>query len=50
MVETMEGARNIKYLTMNELTGVIKAFPWFGAARVELCERMSKMGGGEWGK
>ncbi|MBR3440335.1 MAG: hypothetical protein IKH00_01575 [Bacteroidales bacterium] len=35
---------------MNELTGVIKAFPWFGAARVELCERMSKMGGGEWGK
>ena len=50
MVETMEGARNIKSLTMNELTGVIKAFPWFGAARVELCERMSKMGGGEWGK
>jgi len=50
MVETMEGVRNIKSLTMNELTGVIKAFPWFGAARVELCERMSKMGGGEWGK
>ncbi len=35
---------------MDELTGVIKAFPWFGAARIELCERMSKMGGGEWGK
>ena len=50
MVETMEGLRNIKSLTMDELTGVIKAFPWFGAARVELCERMSKMGGGEWGK
>ena len=50
MVETMEGVRNIKSLTMNELTEVIKAFPWFGAARVELCERMSKMGGGEWGK
>ena len=50
MVETMEGVRNIKSLTMDELTGVIKAFPWFGAARVELCERMSKMGGGEWGK
>ena len=46
----MEGVRNIKSLTMDELTGVIKAFPWFGAARVELCERMSKMGGGEWGK
>lgn len=50
MVETMEGVRNIKSLTMDELTGVIKAFPWFGAARIELCERMSKMGGGEWGK
>ena len=50
MVETMEGVRNIKSLTMDELTGVIKAFPWFGAARVELCERMSNMGGGEWGK
>ena len=50
MVETMEGVRNIKSLTMDELTGVIKAFPWSGAARVELCERMSKMGGGEWGK
>ncbi|MBR5660157.1 MAG: hypothetical protein IKW99_01245 [Bacteroidales bacterium] len=50
MVVTMEGVRNIKSLTMDELAGVIKAFPWFGAARIELCERMSKMGGGEWGK
>jgi hypothetical protein len=25
-------------------------YPWFGAARRELCERMSKVGGSEWGK
>lgn len=46
----MEEARNLKSLTMDELTGVIHAFPWFGAARTELCERMSKMGGNDWGK
>ena len=46
----MEGIRNLRSLTMDDLTGVIKAYPWFGAARVELCERMSKMGGSEWGK
>ena len=35
---------------MDELTGVINIYPWFGAARMELCERMSKVGGSEWGK
>ena len=35
---------------MDELAGVIKTWPWFGAARMELCERMSKVGGSEWGK
>ena len=35
---------------MDELTGVITLYPWFGAARRELCERMSKIGGSEWGK
>ena len=37
-------------MTMDELAGVIKTWPWFGAARMELCERMSKVGGSEWGK
>ena len=37
-------------MTTDELTSVIKNWPWFGAARRELCERMSKMGGSEWGK
>ena len=46
----MEGVGNLKSLTMDELANVIKTWPWFGAARMELCERMSKMGGSEWGK
>lgn len=35
---------------MDELTGVINLYPWFGGARKELCVRMAKVGGGEWGK
>ncbi|MBR5175746.1 MAG: hypothetical protein IKW89_07420 [Bacteroidales bacterium] len=46
----MEAVGNLKSLTMDELASVIKNWPWFGAARRELCERMSKMGGSEWGK
>ena len=45
-----EGISRLKSLTMDELTGVINIYPWFGAARMELCERMSKVGGSEWGK
>ncbi len=48
--KVMEAAGNLKSLTTDELTSVIKNWPWFGAARRELCERMSKMGGSEWGK
>ena len=47
---TMESATNLKSLSMDELTGVITVYPWFGAARMELCERMAKVGGNEWGK
>ena len=50
MVNDMEGRRNLADLSMDELTGVITLYPWFGAARRELCERMSKIGGSEWGK
>ena len=46
----MEGIRNLTTLSIDELTGVITLYPWFGAARRELCERMSKVGGSEWGK
>lgn len=41
---------NLKSLTMDELTGVINLYPWFGGARKELCARMARVGGGEWGK
>ena len=50
MVSVMERVANLKSLTMDELTGVINIYPWCGAARRELCERMSKVGGNEWGK
>lgn len=44
------GKKTLGSLTMDELTGVINLYPWFGAARKELCVRMSKVGGSEWGK
>lgn len=41
---------NIKKLTLDELAGVVSLYPWYGAARKELCMRMSKLGGDVWGK
>lgn len=41
-------AKDLNSLSMNELTGVIGDYPWFGAARKELCVRMASTGG--WGK
>ncbi len=41
---------NIKTLTLSELTGVVNLYPWYGAARKELCIRMMKIGGDTWGK
>ncbi len=41
---------DLRSLTMDELTGVINLYPWFGGARKELCVRMAKVGGSEWGK
>jgi len=47
----MEGRSiSLRNLNMDELTGVVNLYPWFGAARKELCSRMVKMGGSEWGK
>ena len=40
---------DLRSLTMDELTGVIDLYPWFGGARKELCVRMAKVGGSEWG-
>lgn len=46
----MNGVIDIKKLTLDELTGVVNLYPWFGGARKELCERMSRMGGDGWGE
>lgn len=47
----MDGSKmSLRSLTMDQLTGVINLYPWFGAARKELCARMAKVGGSEWGK
>ena len=36
-------------LTMDELAGVVHLYPWFASARKELCQRMSRLGGDDWG-
>jgi hypothetical protein len=36
-------------LTLDELAGVVNLYPWYGAARVELCSRMAEVGGEDWG-
>ena len=40
---------DIHSLTMDELAGVVNLYPWFGAARKDLCDRMAKAGGETWG-
>lgn len=44
------GYIDIKKLTLDELVGVVNLYPWFGGARKELCERMSRLGGDTWGE
>lgn len=46
----MEGHINIKTLTLDELVGVVNIYPWFSAARMELCRRMMSAGGTAWGE
>ena len=40
---------DLKSLTLDELVGTVGLYPWFGAARKELCLRMSRLGGSDWG-
>lgn len=40
---------NLKKLTIEELAGVVSIYPWFGVARKELCIRMFRAGGKDWG-
>ena len=39
---------DLKSLNLEELSGVISLYPWFGGARMELCRRMSALGEGAW--
>ena len=43
------GYIDLKKLNLDELVGVVNLYPWFGGARLELSERMSRMGGDAWG-
>jgi len=40
---------SLSSLTMDELAGVVHLYPWFAGARKELCLRMSRLGGDDWG-
>ena len=42
-------AISLKTLTMDELAGVVNLYPWYGAARKELCRRMAGIGADSWG-
>ena len=39
---------DIHTLTLDELTGVVNLYPWYAAARLELCRRMFAMGENAW--
>lgn len=39
---------DIQALNLDELTGVVNLYPWFAAARMELCRRMFAMGENAW--
>ncbi|MBR1522131.1 MAG: hypothetical protein IJ627_00475 [Bacteroidales bacterium] len=38
----MVGFIDIHSLTLDELSGVVNLYPWYGAARIELCRRMGQ--------
>ena len=40
----------LRSLTLDELTGVVNLYPWYGAAHKELCRRMAEAGGEDWGE
>jgi len=42
----MVGFIDIHRLTLDELAGVVNLYPWYGAARVEMCRRMLSDGWG----
>ena len=43
-------AADVKSLNIDELTGLVNLYPWFGLARKELCARMAAISGSNWGE
>lgn len=43
------GIGRLAALSMDALAGVVDLYPWFGAARLELCRRVAALGGNDWG-
>ena len=41
---------DIHSLTLEELAGVVNLYPWYGGAHMEMCRRMSRLGGDSWGE
>ena len=41
---------DLRSLTLEELTGVVNLYPWYGGAHMEMCRRMSRLGGDSWGE
>ena len=39
---------SLQSLTLDELTGVVNLYPWYAAARMELCKRMFALGPDAW--
>ena len=39
---------SLQALTLDELTGVVNLYPWYAAARMELCKRMFALGPDAW--
>ena len=46
----VNGRINLKSLNIDELAGVVNLYPWFAAARKELCLRIARLGGKGWGE
>ena len=45
----MDRYAELKDMPFDDLAAVVSEYPWFGAARKFLCEKMARMGGNEWG-
>ena len=44
----VEDSIDLKSLNLDELSGVVSLYPWYGGARLELCRRMAALGEGAW--